>query len=214
MPERVLAATRPRLPSVYFDDVRPSPRLPIPTCMGCRAMRQYEKCEGPCRERELELVSGTDYDELTAIAAARRVRIEGLRGVVGELARKDPGPDEWRAAYELLQASARSVLRRSGLAAGGRDDDLPPAETVTVWRCQDCGGLDAPQPCIDVCIWRPVDWVDATAYQSERSRAAVDREAEQSLAGLLRRIASATPRNGQWERTWHAFQSQARSALG
>jgi hypothetical protein len=177
-------------------------------------MRQYEKCEGACRERELELVSGADYDELTAAAAARRLRIQGLRAVVGELARKEPGPDEWRAAYEALQESARSVLRRSGLTAGGRGDDLPsPAETVIVWRCLDCGGLDAPQPCIDVCLWRPVDWVDATSHLSERSRAAADCEAEQSLAGLLRRLAFATPRAGQWERSWRAFQAQARLAL-
>jgi hypothetical protein len=84
---------------------------------------------------------------------------------------------------------------------------------VIVWQCQDCGGVDAPQPCIDVCIGGPADWVAAAAYESERSRAAVDREVEQSLAGLLRRFASATPRDGQWERSWHAFQSQARLAL-
>jgi hypothetical protein len=84
---------------------------------------------------------------------------------------------------------------------------------VTVWRCQDCGGVDAPQPCIDVCIWGPADWVDAASYESERSRAAVDREVERSLAGLLRRFAFTTPRNGQWERSWRAFQSQARLAF-
>ena len=177
-------------------------------------MRQYESCEGACRERRLELVSGADYDELTAVAAARRVRIEGFGAVVGELARTEPGPGEWRVAYEALQQSARSVLRRSGLAAGGCDDELPSrAETVLVWRCQDCGGVDAPQECIDVCIWGPADWVDAASYESERSRAAADREVEQSLAGLLRRFAFATPRDGQWEQGWRAFQSQARFAL-
>ncbi len=178
-------------------------------------MRQYESCEGACRERRLELVSGSDYDELTAAAAARRGRIEGFRAVVRGLARTEPGPGEWRAAYEALQQSARSVLRRSGPAAGDHEDELPVrAETVIVWRCEDCGGVDAPQECIDVCIWGPTDWVDTASYESERSRAAVDREAEQSLAGLLRRFAFATPRDGQWERSWRAFQSQARPATG
>jgi hypothetical protein len=41
----------------------------------------------------------------------------------------------------------------------------------------------------------------------------VDREVERSLAGLLRRFAFTTPRNGQWERSWRAFQSQARLAF-
>jgi hypothetical protein len=174
-------------------------------------MRQYESCAGACRERRLELVSGGDYDELIAAAAACRVRIEGLWAVVGELARTEPGPGEWRAAYEAVRQSARSALRRLRPAAGGGDDELlSPAETVTIWRCQDCGGLDAPRECIDVCIWGPADWVDVASYESERSRAAVDREVEQSLAGLLRRLAFATPRDGQWERSWRAFQSQAR----
>jgi hypothetical protein len=177
-------------------------------------MRHYESCEGPCSESKLELVSGGWYDELTAAAAARRVRIQKLRVVVEELARTEPGPDEWRIAYEALQQSARSALRRVSSVPGGRDDDLlSPAKTVIVWRCPDCGGVDAPQPCIDVCIWRPADWVDATSHESERSRAALDREVEQSLAGLLRMLAFATPRDGQWERSWRAFQSQARLAF-
>jgi hypothetical protein len=185
-------------------------RLSIPGCIGCGAMRQYESCAGACRERRLELVGGGDYDELTAAAAACRGRIEGLQAVVAELARTEPGPGEWRAAYEALQQSARSALRRVRPAAGSRDDELlPPAETVIVWRCQDCGGLDVPQECIDVCIWGPADWVDADSYESERSQATVYREVEQSLAGLLRRFAFATPRDGQWERSWRAFQSQA-----
>ena len=200
--------------TAYIGSVKAPRRLSIPGCIGCGAMRQYESCAGACRERRLELVSGGDYDELAAAAATSRVRIEGLWDVVGELARTEPGPGEWQAAYEAVRPSARSALRRFRPAAGGRGDELrSPAETVIVWRCQDCGAVDAPQECIDVCIWGPVDWVDAASYESERSRAAVDREVEQSLAGLLRRFAFATPRDGQWERSWRAFQSQARLAL-
>jgi hypothetical protein len=198
----------------YIESVKSPRRLSIPGCIGCGAMRQQESCEGACRERRLELVSGSDYDELTAAAAACRVRIEGFRAVVGELARAEPGPGELRVAYEALQQMARSVLRRSGPAAGDRDDELPArAETVIMWRCEDCGGVDAPQECIDVCIWGLADWVDAALYEPQRSRATVDREVEQSLAGLLRRVAFTTPRDGQWERSWRAFQSQARLAF-
>jgi len=176
-------------------------------------MRQDETCPGACSERRLELVSGGDYDQVTEAAAACRARIRGLRAVVEELAQTEPGPDESRAAYEALQQSARSALRRFKPEPGGRDDLLSPADTVVVWRCQDCGGLDAPQPCIDVCIWRPAVWVEATSYEPERLHAAADREVERSLAGLLRRLAFATPRPGQWEHSWRALQSQARHAL-
>jgi hypothetical protein len=41
--------------------------------------------------------------------------------------------------------------------------------------------VDAPQPCIGVCIWRPAEWIDAACYEHERSRAAADRQAERSL---------------------------------
>jgi len=194
--------------------VEPPRRLSIPGCIGCGAMRQYESCAGACRESRLELVSGGDYDELTVAAVACRVRIKELGVVVGELARTEPGPGEWRATYEAVRQSARSALRCLRPAAGGRDDELlSPAETVIVWRCQDCGGVDSPKECIDVCIWGPADWVDAASYESERSRAVVDRAVEQSLTGLLRRFVFATPRDGQWERSWRAFQSQARLVL-
>jgi len=64
-----------------------------------------------------------------------------------------------------------------------------------------------------VCIWRPAVWVDSASHESQRSRAAADREVERSLAGLLRRLAFATPRAGQWEQSLQALQSQARHAL-
>jgi hypothetical protein len=177
-------------------------------------MRQDQNCPGDCSERRLELVHGSDYDQLTKAAAACRARIGALRPVVAELARTEPGPGEWKAAYEALQQSARSALRSIAPAPAGRDDDLlPAADAVVVWRCQNCGGLDAPQPCIDVCIWRPAVWVDATWHESARSAAAADREVERSLAGLLGRLAFATPRAGHWEQGLRALQQQARRVL-
>jgi hypothetical protein len=173
-------------------------------------MRLDPSCPADCSEHRLELVQAGDYDELTQAVAARRARIEGLRPVVAELARAEPGPGEWQAAYQALQQSARSALRRFPPAPAGRDDPLAPADTVVVWRCQNCGGLDAPQECLDICIWRPSAWVDATRHESARARAAADREAERSLAGLLGRLAFATPRAGHWEQSLRALQRQAR----
>lgn len=179
-------------------------------------MRQDRTCPGECSERRIELVRGGDYDQLTRAAAACRARIRGLRPVVAELARTRPGPGEWTSTYEGLQQAARSALRDFEPSAAGQDDPLSAADnadTVVVWRCRDCGGLDAPQPCIGVCIWRPAAWVDVTSEDSVRSRAVEDREAERLLAGLLGRLAFATPRAGQWERSLRALQRQARHAL-
>jgi hypothetical protein len=174
-------------------------------------MREFESCVGTCYERKLELVGGGEYDELMVVVAARRGRIQEFWTVVEELVAMEPGRGEWRVVYGALRQSARSVLRRFGTASrSGADDSLSPAESVIVWRCPECGGVDAPQPCIGVCIWRPVDWVDANVYESERARAVLNLEVEKALVGLLSRVAFVTPRHGQWERNWLALQSQAR----
>ncbi len=193
--------------------MEPPDRLTIPACIGCGAMRKDETCPVPCAERRVELVRGGDYDRLAAAAAACRARVRGLQAVAGELARTEPAPGEWQAAYRALQQAARSALRRFGPPRGSPDDPFSAAPAVVVWRCPDCGGVDAPQPCIGVCVWRPAQWVNAASYEAERCRALADRQAERSLTALLRMLAFTTPRTGQWERNWRALQSRARHAL-
>jgi hypothetical protein len=176
-------------------------------------MRQDQTCPVACAERRVELVHAGDYDRLAASAAACRARVRGLRAVAAELASAQPAEGEWQAAYQAVQESARSALRRFTPSGGSPADPFPAAQTAVVWRCRDCGGVDAPQPCIGVCIWRAAQWVDAAAYEAERSRALGDRQAERSLAGLLRTLAFTTPRSGQWERSWRALQARAKQAL-
>ena len=193
--------------------MRDPDRLTIRACIGCGAMWQDLTCPGPCAECRIELVSAGDYDQLVASAEACRARVRGLRAVAEELAGARPADGTWQAAYQALQQSARSALRRLGPPAGRPDELFSPARIVVVWRCPDCGGLDAPQPCLGVCIWRPVQWVDAASYEAERSRALADRDAEQRLVGLLRTLASITPRTGQWEQNWRALQRRAQDVL-
>jgi len=188
-------------------------RLTIPACIGCGAMRKDQICPVACAERRVDLVNAGDYDRLVASAEAGRARVRGLKTVVAELASAHPAEGEWQAVYQAVQESARSALRRFTPPGGSPADPFPAARTVVVWRCPDCGGVDAPQPCIGVCIWRAAQWVDAAAYEAERSRALGDCQAERSLAGLLRVLASTTPRSGQWERNWSALQARAQQAL-
>jgi hypothetical protein len=187
----------------------------ISTCVGCGSMREFATCEGVCRERKLEFVSGGDYDELVTAAAASRVRIGRFLPIVEELAAAELRQADWRGRYESLQEQARVVLRESGpCAREAFDDAAPPAGVWVVWRCPDCGGLEAPQPCIGVCIWRPTDWVEAGVFETSRAQALRDMELERSLFGLLARFAHVTPREGEWERNWCAFGAEARRLLG
>ena len=82
-----------------------------------------------------------------------------------------------------------------------------PSPYIKAWQCIGCGKIEAPRPCIGVCQDRPVELVDAATYEAAIARI-------QSLKSVLKRVALTTPRNGEWERSYLAFQTQAREALG
>jgi hypothetical protein len=176
-------------------------------------MRGFATCEGTCRERKLELVAGGEYDELVDTATASRSGIQAFLPIVAELAGGPPRCPDPGGPYESLRGRARVVL--SEAAAPSREAiAASSAETTAVWRCPDCGGLEETQPCIGVCIWRAVDWVELSAFESERAQALKDSELERALFALLTRFARVRPREGESKRNWLAFQSQAQLILG
>lgn len=81
-----------------------------------------------------------------------------------------------------------------------------PEARVKAWQCIGCGKIEAPRPCIGVCQDRPVELVDASAYDVALARVA-------ALEGLLRQLALTTPRDGEWERSYRALQQRARQLL-
>ena len=177
-------------------------------------MREFASCDGTCRERKLELVTGGDYDELVTEATASRSRIQAFLPIAAELAAPPPYPSAAGVPYESLRARVRLLLKAAAAPAWETVRSKSSAETTVVWRCKDCGGLEETQPCIGVCIWRPVDWVELGTFESERVRALRDIEFEQALFGLLTRFARVRPREGEWGRNWLAFGAQARLLLG
>jgi len=177
-------------------------------------MHEFAACEGICRERKLELVSGRDYDELVTAATVTRTRIQALRPIVAELAQAAPRPTDWSVLYASMRTQTLVALKAVGPSAREATGAASSTETTVVWRCPDCGGLEETQPCIGVCIWRPLDWVELGAFESERVRALREVELEQRLFGLLTRFARVRPRDGAWQRNWRAFQAQARLLLG
>jgi hypothetical protein len=77
---------------------------------------------------------------------------------------------------------------------------------IKVWRCVGCGRIDHPQPCVGICRDARAELVDAADYEAAESRIA-------ALEALLRRIAFTTPRPGESEGAWRAFQRDARALL-
>ena len=73
------------------------------------------------------------------------------------------------------------------------------AERIKAWQCIGCGRIEAQQTCIGICEDRPQSFVYADDY---------DR-----LEALVRQLATITPRDGEWERTYRALQRRARQLL-
>jgi hypothetical protein len=188
-------------------------RLTVPTCIGCGAMSQLGSCETGCSEHKLELVRAVAHDALIAAQSNARTRADAFEEPVRRLASHEPGVDEFETEFRSAQSEARDLLRSHPDANEQTVDWEQPAEHATTWWCAKCGGVDAPQPCLGICVWRPVEWVNRDVYQDQRERATSERERERRLRQVLRRIAWITPHPHQWERSWRLLQAEAEQAL-
>jgi hypothetical protein len=176
-------------------------------------MSRLGTCDIGCSEEKLELVRAVDLEGLTRLAFGTHVRAEAFRAVATELASGLSGPDDREATYRSVQIAARATLRRYPEVDGQSESWAEQAEGATTWWCAGCGGIDAPQPCLGICIWRPIDWVNAKLYGQERTRALAERDMEMCLRRLLRRAAFVTPREGHWERGCRVLQAEAQETL-
>jgi hypothetical protein len=171
-------------------------------------------CATGCSEQKLELIRGAVRDALADVAERSGVRAGGLRAVIDDVAQCRPANGAWDRALHDLRDEARSALRRYP------DEDAQdalwsePVEEAVTWWCSRCGGVDAPQECLGICVWRSVQWVNIDVYDAARVRARVAREQERRLRDVVRRLAYVSPRAGQARRTWHALQTLSVQARG
>jgi hypothetical protein len=191
-------------------NLTPPDRVTVMTCIGCGAMSVPGACPGTCSgERKLELVPASDYDEAQIQGDAAAAQIEKLRLLLETFVASDSAdPTE---ALPALAASARDVLRGAPSGSVTADDDE--ADSVVTWWCPRCGGIDAPQPCIGVCISRPVEWVNLQSFERERHRRASLVDQLRELTDVARALGFVTPRPGQVDRNWQALQARASRAL-
>jgi hypothetical protein len=185
-------------------------RLLVPTCIGCGAMAEPGNCERGCSEQRLDLVRAAAHDQLIAAAAHWTASADAFQEVAEHLATQELSDGTHERAYRAVQDAARAALRRHPDEADL--DLLEPAEPAITWWCARCGGIDAPRPCLGICIWRATEWINRAAYEQQREHALNERDREQQLRRLLRRVVAVTPRPGQWERSWNVLQADARNA--
>lgn len=86
-------------------------------------------------------------------------------------------------------------------------------EYVKAWQCIGCGKIEAPQTCVGICQDRRVEFV--YAFEHDEALAELERERRRAKAfgALVRQLASTTPHEEGWERSYRAMQAQARRIL-
>jgi hypothetical protein len=185
--------------------VAASLRITAPRCIGCGAIETWGTCESGCCEERLDLVTAVEYDETVAASEASARRIAALRDAVRAVAAlsRDGGDDAER--WDRARRVARAALERHRAPAA----DLEAPEVVTTWTCPDCLAVSAPQPCIGVCIRRPVDWVPAADHAAAGQELDRRTALERDLRGALTLVAFVAPRDGRWEDAWRAFRERA-----
>lgn len=189
-------------------------RLAVPTCAGCGAMSSPGACETGCAELKLLLVRAATVDALTSAEAEIQASIAALRPVADELMAGAAPAEGWEARYQALRERAREALSDpldARVAAYVLEEPAAPAVT---WWCNRCDRVDAPQPCLGICVWRVVEWARYDIYAELRRRVISAYETERQLRGLMLRIAHTSPRTGQHALTWTAFASRAEDVLG
>ena len=84
---------------------------------------------------------------------------------------------------------------------------------IQAWQCIGCGKIEAPQPCIGVCRDRKILMVAKDEHEQALAELHDAQAALKALQAVLIQLAWSEPRNGQWERCWHALQQRARAHI-
>jgi Fe-S-cluster-containing hydrogenase component 2 len=201
-----------------------SDRLAAAFCIGCRRVDAPQLCPEACDEQTVDLVFGEVQDaaiteledDLRHVQTLRELVLRSVSATPDPGRRGSVGPQgEWEQTHRVLQAEARSVLRQIN-ADSARQVQVGAAEEVirlTAGHCSVCGWIEAPQPCLGVCIFRAVEMVPAAEYDEVRGECEHARRQLKELRAVIGQLAWVTPRAGEWERTRRALESRARKAL-
>jgi len=79
-------------------------------CIGCGKIDAPQPCIGVCQDRQVELVSGSDYDEALAQLEAARRQTSALMAIVHQIAHVTPRDGQWERSYRALQIKAREAI--------------------------------------------------------------------------------------------------------
>jgi hypothetical protein len=175
--------------------------LTVATCIGCGARNRAGECPDGCADVALDLVDIVDLADVAERTEALEDRVAALRELA--LAVAGDRPFAWAAVHERAREAIRLPVPPE-----------PDIAMIEAWGCPRCGRIDAPQPCLGVCVRRPGAVADVSEYRAFAERSAQLAAEDQTFTGLARLLATVTPRPGQEEPTMAAVRSRARELLG
>jgi len=175
----------------------------VATCIACGARSRYDECPGGCDDVPIDLVDAAALVPLERALERLGARLRGLRRLAESLA----AADEERPWPELRTHAREALLEHADPPRSAE------SEIVEAWGCPTCGRIDAPQPCLGVCVRRPVPMVEARCLHEVTARLSAAQADDARLSALARLVAGITPHAGQVERTRAALRDRARGAL-
>ncbi len=182
-------------------------RLTVLTCVGCGAMSAPGSCPGGCGdERRLELVPAAAYDAVCVQTGALATDVDRLEAAVGQLAALPAAPADLDQTLGAAREMAQATLAGCARPPVPCSDDVQPVEA---WGCPSCGAIDAPRPCIGVCIREPVQWVPAARLEQAAAHRDALKGRRHALAAVLATAAHLHPRPGRERENWHALRRRA-----
>ena len=170
--------------------------ITVNQCIGCGAIETPQPCLGGCHEHRLDLVPADEHRALLAAVDAYEALLAARRRLLADVERSSLADDEWAE----LRARARATLHTPPLPE--------PALELTTWEC-DCGHIEAPQPCIGICVRPARAMVPAEDHRALMTRATALASEAERLAPALRQLAWTTPRSDHRDDTATALRAAA-----
>ncbi len=174
-------------------------------CIGCGSMGNAAECLGACDFRKLDVVSAQEHADLLERLAAITDHVEGLTAIAREIAALAEPARDFERGYRELQTRAREILRSTVVAEINADAE---SDRSVVWLCACCGQVEAPQPCLGVCIRRDGEFVRGGDHDKLAAAFGSAHRTAKILTAFVRRFAWVSPRAGQWRQTRDAFRRQ------
>lgn len=183
-------------------------------CIGCGAMGSVEQCTGSCAYQKLDVIGAEDHTELLDDFATIKTQAQSLEAVVRQIAALGEEHRDYERAYRDLRKSARTLVRSLDHGAISAQNRIAPEdERATVWLCTTCGQVEAPQPCLGICIRRNGDFVRASDHDELAAGVEFAQKGAREMAALVHQFAWVTPHAGEWGSACRAFQEKATKLL-